>query len=602
MQRLDHEEPLSELGRRPADGSLGGSDHILAMSAANSDFRILPWANVVKIGGQSIIDRGHSAVMPLIDEIVENLPRHKMILGTGAGTRARHVYSLAIELGLPVGVLTVLGTAVAWQNAQLLHYLLARHGIAFLEPEGFASLPHYLMERGAVICQGMPPYKLWESNPEVGRIPPERTDTGCFLMAEAFGAERMIYVKDEDGLFTADPKKDSNARHIPHISVQELLARDLNDLIVERAVLKLMLNARHISRIQFVNGLRRGELTAALDGEEVGTIIFNEAVCQQPRRAGRLSRQVSSKRDQSDGFQNTARSGPARADQLKESRRAPSIPATPVEAGTLNSGAHHVFSALMRESLMDKSVIARTEAPITRILPNLNVIQIGGSIIDKGHSAVLPLLDEIARNQKEFTQVVGVGPGVRARHILSVGLDLGLPTGALATLAAKASAQNAYMISCLLARHGFVYLEAPFIVQLLPAMLAAARGAVFNGIPPYDLWEHPPSIGKLPPHGSDAGSYLLGEVFGARSIILLKDVDGLYTADPKTHPEARLIPDIGVAELLGMRLPSLPIEPVVLELLSRAKLAKTIQVVNGLVSGNLSRALKGESVGSAIHL
>jgi hypothetical protein len=28
----------------------------------------------------------------------------------------------------------------------------------------------------------------------------------------------------------------------------------------------------------------------------------------------------------------------------------------------------------------------------------------------------------------------------------------------------------------------FVYLDAAFIVQLLPAMLAAARGAVFNDI------------------------------------------------------------------------------------------------------------------------
>src|SRR6476659_9225813 len=81
---------------------------------------------------------------------------------------------------------------------------------------------------------------------------------------------------------------------------------------------------------------------------------------------------------------------------------------------------------------------------------------------------------------------------------------------------------------------GFVYLEAPFVVQLLPAMLAAARGAVFDGIPPYDLWEHPPALGKIPPHGSDAGSYLVGEVFGAQRIILLKDVDGLYTTDPKT--------------------------------------------------------------------
>jgi molybdenum storage protein len=267
---------LTELGRRLVGGSLTDAA-LMKATEATPDFPILPWVNVVKIGGQSIMDRGRSAVGPVVDEIVANLKRHKMILGTGAGTRARHVYSLAIDLGLPVGVLTVLGTAVAWQNAQMLQYLLARHGIAFLEPEGFPSLPHYLMERGAVICQGMPPYKLWEANPELGRIPPQRTDTGCFLIAEVFGARKMIYVKDEDGLHTADPKKDPNATHIPRISVQELLARDLNDLVVERAVLDLMLTARHIREIQFVNGLKPGQLSAALDGEPVGTVIFNAA-------------------------------------------------------------------------------------------------------------------------------------------------------------------------------------------------------------------------------------------------------------------------------------------------------------------------------------
>jgi molybdenum storage protein len=265
---------LTELGKRLVAESL--SDRTLQRATGDTpDYALLPWVNVVKIGGQSIMDRGRSAVMPLVDEIVANLSRHKMILGTGAGTRARHIYSLAIDLGLPVGVLTVLGTQVAWQNAQMLQYLLARHGIAFLEPEGFASLPHYLMERGAVICQGMPPYKLWQENPEIGRIPPQRTDTGCFLIAEVFGARKMIYVKDEDGLYTADPKKDPTARHIPRISVQELLSLDQNDLVVERAVLDLMLTARQIREIQFVNGLKPGQLSAALAGEPVGSIIFN---------------------------------------------------------------------------------------------------------------------------------------------------------------------------------------------------------------------------------------------------------------------------------------------------------------------------------------
>lgn len=249
---------------------------MLHATEGHGDYPILPQANVVKIGGQSIMDRGREAVYPLIDEIVANLSRHKMILGTGAGTRARHIYSLAIELGLPIGVLTVLGTAVAWQNAQMLHYLLAKHGIPFIEPEGFSILPHYMAASGAVICQGMPPYKLWQENPVVGRIPPQRTDTGCFLISEVFGARKMIFVKDEDGLYTADPKKDADAKHIGRISLEELLALDLGDLIVERAVLTLMRTARHTTEIQFVNGLRPGQLTRALDGEPVGTVIYRE--------------------------------------------------------------------------------------------------------------------------------------------------------------------------------------------------------------------------------------------------------------------------------------------------------------------------------------
>jgi molybdenum storage protein len=251
-------------------------DAVLRATAGQAEHPILPWANVVKIGGQSVIDRGRAAVYPLLDEIVANLPRHKMILGTGAGTRARHIYSLALGLGLPAGVLTVLGTAVAWQNAQMLHYLLAKHGIPFIEPEGFSILPHYLAVSGAVVCQGMPPYKLWQENPVVGRIPPQRTDTGCFLIAEVFGARKMIYVKDEDGLYTADPKKDPKAELIGRISLNELISLDLKDLVVERAVLDLMRNARKMREIQFINGLKPGQLTKALDGEPVGTVIYRD--------------------------------------------------------------------------------------------------------------------------------------------------------------------------------------------------------------------------------------------------------------------------------------------------------------------------------------
>jgi len=269
---MDMDRLLTDLGEALVEGSLSDDD-LLARTSGPAPIQILPDANVIKVGGQSFIDRGRAAVFPLIDEIVANLGRHQMILGTGAGTRARHAYSVGLDLGMPTGVLSVLGTFVSMQNARMLNYLLAKHGIPFIEPAQFAQLPLYLAERGAVIFFGMPPYVYWHQNPAVGRIPPHRTDTGCYLVSEVLGARSMIYVKDVDGLYTADPKKDPNARFIPRITLSELRALDLQDLVVERAVCDLMENAEHRRTIQVINGLVPGNLTRALEGEPVGTLI-----------------------------------------------------------------------------------------------------------------------------------------------------------------------------------------------------------------------------------------------------------------------------------------------------------------------------------------
>jgi len=270
-----HGDVLTELGKKLVGGSLT-DDTLLRETGQSSPVTILPNANVVKIGGQSFIDRGRKAVFPIIDEIVENLGKHEMIVGTGAGTRARHAYSVGLDLGLPTGVLSVLGTFVSMQNARMIHYLLAKHGIPFIEPAQFAQLPLYLAERGAAIFFGMPPYTFWQKNPSVGRIPPHRTDTGSYLVSEVFGARSMIYVKDEKGLFTADPKKDKNAKFIPRITVSELEAMDLQDVVVERAVVELMKSATNRRSIQVIDGLEKGSLTRALEGEPVGTIITSD--------------------------------------------------------------------------------------------------------------------------------------------------------------------------------------------------------------------------------------------------------------------------------------------------------------------------------------
>jgi molybdenum storage protein len=246
---------------------------LLAAAEAAADFRILPDASVVKIGGQSVIDRGRAAVYPLVDEIVSARKTHKLLIGTGAGTRARHLYSIAAGLGLPAGVLSQLGASVADQNAAMLGQLLAKHGISAVDGAGLSAVPLYLAEVSAVVFSGMPPYKLWMRPAREGVIPPYRTDAGCFLLAEQFGCKSMIYVKDENGLYTANPKTAKDAKFISKISVDEMKAQGLHDSILEFPVLDLLKAARHIRQVQVVNGLVPGNLTRALAGEHVGTII-----------------------------------------------------------------------------------------------------------------------------------------------------------------------------------------------------------------------------------------------------------------------------------------------------------------------------------------
>ena len=262
----------SDIERLLIHRSLSDSQLELAVEKS-ADFRILPDATVIKVGGQSVIDRGRSALFPLVEEIVSVRKKHKLLIGTGAGTRARHLYSIAAGLNLPAGVLAQLGASVADQNAEMLGQLLAKHGISSVGGAGLSAVPLYLAEVNAVVFSGMPPYGLWTPPAAEGVIPPYRTDAGCFLVAEQFGCKAMVFVKDENGLYTENPKTSKNATFIPKVTVDEMKQKGLHDSILEFPMLDLLKSARHIHEVQVVNGLVPGNLTRALAGEHVGTII-----------------------------------------------------------------------------------------------------------------------------------------------------------------------------------------------------------------------------------------------------------------------------------------------------------------------------------------
>ena len=260
--------------RRNIAGPL--ADATLTTAATSIQYNpvaLMPSVKVCKIGGQSILDRGRAAVFPVLDELVAAKDKYQLLLCCGGGTRARHIYSVASELEMPTGVLAALGGYVPRQNARMLQMLLAKHGGLFMLHDDFEKLPLYFRLGCIPIMTGMPPFGYWEKPSEHGRIPANRTDAGVFLTAEVLGAKRAIFIKDEDGLFEDDPKKNPSAKHLPRIGARELLARELPDMVLERVVIEYLARARFCHELQIVNGLKKGLITRALAGEDVGTII-----------------------------------------------------------------------------------------------------------------------------------------------------------------------------------------------------------------------------------------------------------------------------------------------------------------------------------------
>ena len=277
----------SDKGRLHIDTPLMGeslvSKALLKKTEATKYFRMHPDINVIKIGGQSIMDRGAKALLPILEALIEAKDNHKILMMTGGGTRARHVYNIGVDLGMPTGVLSKLGDKVSWQNAEMLSVLLAKHGgVKIGHGDNLEQLTMFCRLGYMPITYGIPPYGFFEHPAEQGSIPPHRTDCGAFLLAENIGARSLIYLKDEKGLFDQDPKKVAEPKRdklkfFNRISARELIDLDLDDLIIERPILTLLQRAKCLKELQIIDALRHPEhISAALEGKHVGTIIYKE--------------------------------------------------------------------------------------------------------------------------------------------------------------------------------------------------------------------------------------------------------------------------------------------------------------------------------------
>jgi uridylate kinase len=95
------------------------------------------------------------------------------------------------------------------------------------------------------------------------------TDTAAVLRALEMEAEVVLKATNVDGVYTADPRKDPAAKHIPELSFQEAL---VNGYAVMDANAFGLCQANKLP-IVVLNINQPGQIARALAGDKVGTLV-----------------------------------------------------------------------------------------------------------------------------------------------------------------------------------------------------------------------------------------------------------------------------------------------------------------------------------------
>ena len=95
------------------------------------------------------------------------------------------------------------------------------------------------------------------------------TDTAASLRAAEIGAEIILKATKVDGVYTADPMKDSSAKRLKEISHKEVLTRGLR--VMDATAISLCME-NDLPIIVFKMG-ERDALKRILIGEDVGTLV-----------------------------------------------------------------------------------------------------------------------------------------------------------------------------------------------------------------------------------------------------------------------------------------------------------------------------------------
>ena len=219
---------------------------------------------VLKLGGFAFeSELSGSKLHGYVKALGEFSRKNRLVIVTGGGSIARRYIAAARELGASEFVCDQIGIHVSRLNARLLATGLGES--AFPEiPESTDDMVESMASDLIVVMGGLQPG--------------QSTNAVAALAAEAMRADLLVNATDVDGVYTADPRKDPNAKKLEEVTPEKLMAilstggmrageYDLMDPVAIRIIQRSRLPA------VIVDGRNPSNVEKAMHGKRIGTRI-----------------------------------------------------------------------------------------------------------------------------------------------------------------------------------------------------------------------------------------------------------------------------------------------------------------------------------------
>lgn len=227
----------------------------------------------------------------------------------------------------------------------------------------------------------------------------------------------------------------------------------------------------------------------------------------------------------------------------------------------------------------------------------LVVISVGGSILakDLNPDSFISYANVLDALSKEHRLVVVTGGGVAARDYINVARSVGANEVACDFIGIEVTRLNAQLLISALGNNAFP--EPPRTYKEAEAALTSGKIVVMGGV--------------IPGQTTDAVSAILAEYLGADVMVIATSVDGVYSADPTTNPDAVKFEKMTAKELVNIVMSiemkagsKSPVDPLAAKIIERCNIETIVMDGNDPVA--VSEVIMQEGVESepvtGVHL